>query len=249
MSKRTPPSARLQRRCDETGGAVTLMVILMVPVLVLAAVAAAAVPRRLAAQSAADAAAGNLASLTAAWRDAQARDHGPVDWFFPDCVPADGHTPHGDPTAAELESARVCKTLTRSVLAALSARGFDGADIAGFYSSSYTAPAQAATPDSEHPISLPCRTGGRTVIADAVHLGLAGDWGATGWAEAQIWPNGLRIASEAIGTVTAPTTSQTSPNPVCGDLLDLVPLDDRPDRNNAARRFAESLPTRTAFGH
>ena len=245
MSAHARSTVRMRRNRDQAGGAVTLMVILMVPVCVLAAVVSAAVPRRLAAESAADAAAENLATLAVAWRDAQARDHGSVDWFFPDCAPATAHTPHDDLAVLEPELQPACEALTESLLAGLSARGFDGTTVTGSYSSAYAA---ATDSDDDHPASLPCHAGGRVVVADAVHLGLAADWATTDWAESQVWPRGLRIAAEAVGTISLPAAEGTIAEPACGDLLDLVPLDARPGGDATARQFVESLPTRTAFG-
>ena len=245
MSARTRPPQHTRRSRDQAGGAVTLLVMLMVPVCVLAAVTAAAVPRRLAAHSVADAAAHNLASLAVAWRDAQGRDHGPVDWFFSDCAPSTGDTSNDALAALELELQPACEALTQSLLTGLSARGFDGITVNGFYSSAYAA---ATNSDGDHPASLPCHAGGRTVVTDAVYLGLAADWATTDWAASQVWPRGLRISAEAVGTISTPTTGETIAEPACGDLLDLVPLDTGPASNSGARQFAELLPTRTAFG-
>lgn len=249
MRVRAPQSARARRRRDEVGGAVTLLVMLMVPVCLLAAVAAAAVPRRLAAESAADVAAKNLASLAVAWRDAQARDHGALDWFFGDCVASSTNASAGDLAALEPEFQRACEALTESVLEGLSARGFDANTVTGFYSSAYAASAPTTmTPDGNHAVSLPCHAGGRAIVADAVHLGLAADWATTDWAASQAWPQGLRIAAEAVGTIPLPAASGTMAEPACGSLLDIVPLDAQPAAGNEARQLAESLPTRTGFG-
>ena len=224
----------------------TLLVMLMVPVCVLAAVVAAAVPRRLAAEAAVDSAANNLATLAVAWRDAQARDHASVGWFFPDCAPTTAHTPPEGLAALGSELAPACEALTESVLAGLSARGVDGTTVTGFYSSAYTA---RAISDGDHGASLPCHPGGRTVVTDAVHLGLAADWATTDWAASQVWPRGLRIATETVGTARVPAADGTIAEPACGNLLDLEPLDTRSPSDATARQFAESLPTRTAFGH
>ncbi|WP_428118620.1 hypothetical protein [Candidatus Poriferisodalis sp.] len=248
MSAHARRATQTRRSRDEAGGAVTLLVMLMVPVCVFAAVVAAAVPRRLAAESAADAAAENLASLAVAWRDAQGRDYGPVGWFFPDCAPLDHDTGDGDLAALGHELQHACETLTESLLTGLSGSGLDGMTVAGFYSSAYAASAHATTPNGDHPASLPCHAGGRAVVADAVHLGLAADWATTDWAASQVWPRGLPISTEAIGTLPLPAAAEATPQPACGDLLDLAPLDARPENDNAARIFAESLPTRTAFG-
>lgn len=193
MSVQAPRPARPRGNRGEAGGSVTLMVMLMVPVCVLAAVVAAAVPRRLAAESATEAAADNLASLAVVWRDAQGSDHGPVSWFLPDCAPSSGETPADEAAGLDLELQRACEALTEPVLAGLSARGVDGTTVEGFYSSAYTASAQTTAEDGEHPISLPCHAGGRAIVADAVHLGLAADWATTDWAAGQVWPQGLRL--------------------------------------------------------
>lgn len=248
MSARTRQSMRTRRSRGEAGGAVSLMAVLMVPVCVLAAVVAVAVPRRLAAVSAADAAADNLASLAVVWRDAQGSDHGPVSWFFPDCAPSSGEIPVDAAAGLDLEMQRACEALTESVLAGLSARGVDGTAVEGFYSSAYTASAQTTASDGEHPISLPCHAGGRAIVADAVHLGLAADWATTDWAAGQVWPQGLRLGAEAVGTIRVLAADGTIAEPECGDVLSLVPPDAGLEDRSRARQFAESLPTRTAFG-
>lgn len=231
------------RRSDETGGAVTLLVMLMVPVCVLAAVTAAAVPRRIAAQTSADSAAANLASLAAGWRDAQGRDHGSIGWFPPDCGPAADRAASQAPEALDAELRHACATLARSLLADLGARGFDESAIAGFYSSAYT------THPDPHTISLPCRAGGRAVIADAAHVALAADWGARDWATAHVWPADITIRSEAIGRITRPTGDDSTGPPDCGALLDTALHEGLPRLGDEAQSFAETLPTRTAFGN
>lgn len=250
MRVRAPQSARARRRRDEIGGAVTLLVMLMVPVCVLAAVVAAAVPRRLAAHSAADVAAENLATLAVAWRDAQARDHGALDWFFDHCAASSPNASAGDLAALEPEFQRACEALTESLLEGLSARGFDAGTVTGFYSSAYTTSTHPTmTPDGNHPASLPCHPGGRAIVAEAVHLGLAADWATTDWAASQTWPQGLRITAESVGTIAVPAANDMITAPACASLLDLVPLDAQRAGGSEARQFAESLPTRTGFGN
>ncbi len=236
---------RTRRGRDHTGGAVTLLVVLMVPVFVLAAVVAAAAPRLLAAESAVDAAADNLASLAVVWRDAQARAHGDVGWFFPDCAPSRGDTPDDELAALEPELRPACEALTESLLAGLSARGLDGNTLTGFYSSAYTS---ATNSHSNHPVSLPCHPGGRTLVTDAVHLGLAADWATADWAASQVWPRGLRIAAETVAATRVTAGAEAIADPACGSLLNLEPLHAHPRGGATARQFAESLPTRTAFG-
>ncbi|WP_419855378.1 hypothetical protein [Candidatus Poriferisodalis sp.] len=249
MRARARQSAGPPKRGDETGGAVSLLVMLMVPVCVLAAVVAAAVPRRIAAQASADSAASNLASLAAGWRDVQGRDHGRIGWFPPDCGPAPDRAggQAAEALGADLQSA--CETLARSLLADLGARGFDESDITGFYSSAYTTSTGSATQGDAHPASLPCRAGGRAVIADAAHVALAADWGARDWATAHVWPDGITIRSEAIGRITQPAGDDNTGPPDCGGLLDATLLEGLPRLSDEALSFAETLPTRTAFGN
>lgn len=249
MSARARPSAEPAPRSDETGGAVTLLVILMAPVFVLAAVTAAAVPQRIAAQTTADSAAGNLASLAAGWRDAQGRYHGGISWFPPDCSPAPGRAAGRAAEALDADLQRACETLARSLLAGLGARGFDESALAGFYSSSYTASTSSTALSDTHPASLPCRAGGRAVIADAAHVALAADWGARDWATARVWPDGITIRSEAIGRITLPAVGDSAEPPDCGALLDTVLHEGLPRLGDEALSFAETLPTRTAFGN
>ncbi|WP_419853877.1 hypothetical protein [Candidatus Poriferisodalis sp.] len=237
------------RHSDETGGAVTLLVMLMVPVCVLAAVVAAAVPRRIAAQASADSAAANLASLAAGWRDAQGRDHGRIGWFPPDCDPAPDRAASQAPEALDADLQSACETLARSLLADLGARGFDESAIAGFYSSAYTTSTGSTAHSDAHPASLLCRAGGRAVIADAAHVALAADWGTRDWATAHVWPDGITIRSEAIGRITRPTGDDSAGPPDCGGLFDTALHEGLPRLSDEAQSFAETLPTRTAFGN
>jgi len=260
VSARARPSAGLPGRGDETGGAVTLLVMLMVPVCVLAAVVAAAVPKRLAAQASADSAAANLASLAAGWRDAQGRDHGRIGWFPPDCGPAPARTASQIPEALGDDLQHACETLAESLLADLGARGFDESAMAGFYSSAYTTSAGSAAQGDGHLASLPCHAGGRAVIAEAAHLALAADWGAGDWATAQIWPHGIKIRSEAIGRIARAASNDTTESagedgvtpdglPDCGELFDTALHQGLLRLGDEALSFAETLPTRTAYGN
>lgn len=258
VSALAPTGPGLPGRGDERGGAVTLLVMLMVPVCVLAAVTATAVPERLAAQAVADSAADSLAVLAVAWRDAQGRDHGRIGWFPPDCTPAPGRAADRSAEALGAELRDACEILTGSLLAGLGGRGFDESAVAGFYSSAYTTAALAAAPGDSHAASVPCRAASGAVTVDAAHLALAADWGAGGWATAQVWPDGITIRSEAIGRVTRPAPdAATGPAddgnalgrlPDCGDRLRYA--SDQPTRrlSDEALSLAEALPTRTAFG-
>lgn len=247
MSTRGRETAAQRQRTDETGGAVSLMVMLMVPVCVLAAITAAAVPKRLAAHSAADAAASNLATLAIAWRDAQGRDHDAVGWFFDDCAPYGGAAAEAAPGSTGDDLRHACETLTGSLLAGLSVRGFDSDTLTGFYSSAYTTASPAIDGDV-HPASVPCHAGGGTVVADAAYLALAAEWATGDWAAAQVWPGGTTISAEAVGRITRPGVTATAVNE-CGELLDITALAARPRLAERARSAAVSLPTHTVFGN
>ncbi len=276
-ARRSKAVAR-RRRDDHCGGAVSLLVLLMVPVCVLAAVAAAAVPKRFAARSAADTAAGNLATLAAGWRDAQGRDYDAVGWFFPDCGPPTARPQQptedrdepagpssrpepddGGPDASPSQAAdrdgpeapsgdlrRACETLTRSLLAGLSARGFDSDTLAGYYSSAYTT-ASPAPNSGKHPASLPCHAGGGTVVGDATYLAITAEWATTDWAAAQVWPVGITIAAEALGRIATHDPAAAGTAPPCGELLSLTTPGGRPRLDDEARSIAASLPTNTPF--
>lgn len=259
-------TAARRRRRDERGGAVSLLVILMVPVCVFAAIAATAVPKRLAARSAADAAASDLASLAVAWRDAQGRDHDAIGWFFDDCAPierADEGFAHDEPSDKQADAASLpsetaaggeqgrdirhaCETLTASLLAGLSVRGFDASSVAGFYSSAYTTAAQEASVH-KHTVIVPCRSGGDAVVGDAVYLALSAEWASGDWAAAQLWPDGITIGAEAVGRITHSGTDKDAVAE-CGELFDTAPLESQTRLGDQARSAAWSLPTHVAFG-
>lgn len=241
---RSAVTATGRRRRNEIGGAVSLLVMLMVPVCVFAAIAAVALPKRLAAGSAADAAAADLATLAVAWRDAQGRDHDVIGWFFDDCAPLRDPTTGTPPHTGDNSLRHVCETLTASLLAGLSARGFDYGTVTGTYSSAYTT---AGAGDDVHAVSLPCHAGGRTVAADAVYLALTAEWATGDWAAAQVWPDGITISTEAVGRITR-SGDATDGVEGCGDLFDVVPLEARLRLDDRARAVALSLPTHTAFG-
>lgn len=260
-SSETGPTTQRPRRRGERGGALSLIVILLAPTLALAAIAAAAVPQRLAAQAAVDDAAAELAAMAAIWRTAQAQPHDPVEGFFPDCTrrrstPPDGHeslpdpsrdpqqTP-GDPAAADPDAPDPRRTLrdaciaaTRSLLAGLGARGVDADRLAGYYTSGFSTIAPSPG-DADHPPSVPCRVSAGIGASDAVHLGIAADWGAGGWAPAQIWPGGMVLHSHATAYVTQ-FSDTDNPDELAGCA---------PPRSPAMRALADRAPTRTAFGN
>lgn len=233
------------RADDHAGGAVSLVVILMVPVSAFAAVVAMAVPQRLAAESSLEETAADVAAVAAAWRDAQGRDHAPLDAFLGDCASvAQSDSPLStgatDGFAGRLRG--VCDALSGAVLRDLGAHGFDPATIRGFYSGAYATAANA--PQSW---SLPCGSGNRTAVSNAVHLGVVAHWNGPGWAAAQAFPDGVPMGAEAVGHVVRADGGATLPP--CGALLSLVPerLSPAGHSNRGARRLAESVPARAAF--
>ena len=234
------------------------MVILVTPMLVLAAVAAAAVPQRLAAQTALDDSAVELAAMAAIWRDDQARPHGPVDWFFPDCAAGDLRSPASHSTedldsndgeaadsapertaapADRLAIRRACHAATESLLGRLGGLGIDADRLAGFHTSLLSADLPAS--DDDHPPSVPCQAGSGAVTADAVYLAISAPWTNAGWASSQIWPDGDTLHAQATGRLiehTPPAGARALPD--CTAL-------GKPH----IRRIADQAATRTAFGH
>ena len=244
---------------DERGGAIALMVILVTPMLVLAAIAAAAVPQRLAAQIAFDDSAVELAAMAAIWRDDQARPHGPLEWFFPDCAAADldadasdstehvrssdgeGADPapsHNATPADGLALRQTCHAATGSLFGGLGGLGIDADRLAGYHTSLFSA-SRLAGGNDDHPPSVPCHTARDAVAADAVQLGISAPWTSAGWASAQIWPDGDTLEALAIGRLIeqAPPASARS-------LPDCALLGEP-----HSRRIADQAATRTAFGH
>jgi hypothetical protein len=234
------------RATDHAGGAVSLVVILMVPVSAFAAVVAMAVPQRLAAESSLEEATADIADLAAAWRDAQGRDDAPLDAFFGDCASVALSTSgQGDAATGEFADRLrdVCEALSGAVLRDLGRHGFDPSRLRGFYSGSYAATAMP------HGWSLPCSTGNRTMVSNAVHVGVVAHWDGPGWAAAQAMPDAVSMGAESVGHVVRSDGGDAT-LPPCGSLLGLVPTRlalAGQDGQQAARELAESVPTRIPF--
>ena len=45
---------------------------------------------------------------------------------------------------------------------------------------------------------LVAEAGAGTVNAETVYVSMVGDWSQAGWAASQVWPDGLRLGSEAL---------------------------------------------------
>ncbi|WP_423917472.1 hypothetical protein [Candidatus Poriferisodalis sp.] len=108
-----------------------------------------------------------------------------------------------------------CELVRESVLRDLGYLGVNAGSLQGFYSDSLT-----ISPVTNKP---PCRASPGTMVEDAVHVALAADWQHAGWAAAQVWPEGTRVAAESIGRLSLPDTA----NPAIGCGESLAVLDER----------------------
>ena len=159
-----------------------------------------------------------------------------------------------------------CRTVLETLLRDLGHLGVDAGTVRGFYSDSLTAsilwdrvcsdpihPDQAACEAAgEDWEPQPCQTSEATAVHDAVHVALAADWQDAGWAAAQVWPDGMRIAAESMGRlsqldVLAPTL------PPCGDRLIVLDSEGRPawagnDPSPASRDLSQLVRRTTLSG-
>ncbi len=170
---------------DQAGGAVSLWVVLMVPVSAFAAVMAMAGPHRQAAESSVVDTASDLATLAVALRDGR-DDQRRIDGFLPgDCSV--------DPLDKDKDGLeKVCKLLLGDN--ATGAEGYLHRDLgnlgvnteswSGFYGDEVT--------------TVPCQISDDLQTREAVYLAFAADWNDGGWAAAQAWPDGVRMATELI---------------------------------------------------
>lgn len=186
-----PRERTARRRCrGEAGGAVTLCLVLLVPVSMLGAVAALAVPQRLAAESAVHDAAHDIAEM-ASIRGAS-RDRVTALTLDPSCG-ADRSVL----SPAELETHIAMCAVVRS----LGTTGFAMESVRGFYTNTLYAgvrnPGAPATAARVPYVHL-CEADAGTVNAETVYVSMVGDWSQAGWAASQVWPDGLRLGSEAL---------------------------------------------------
>lgn len=190
-------------RRGEAGGAVTLCVVLLVPVSMLAVIAAAAVPQRLAAQTALHDAAYDIAAVASS--RGVARD--PVAGLTLDPVCGAGQ---GTLSVPEVETLTAVCAVVRS----LGTAGFETETLRGFYTNTLQAdvhtPGAATTAVSDSAVHLwhLCEAGAATVNAEVVYASVAGDWTQAGWAAAQVWPDGQRLAAEALALRDPAAVSQ-----------------------------------------
>ncbi|MCY3786774.1 MAG: hypothetical protein OXG47_08640 [bacterium] len=234
MSPTGSPEGRNQR-----GGAISLWVVLMVPVMLGLGLAAMAVPQRLAAEHTVESTAADLATMAVVWRDTTNQLLGPLDGFPPDCFSDDA------------EAAAACHGFWGVLARDLNSQGVDIFSVRGFYGDSYTAaPEAAARP--------PCRIYGSTLLLDANHVAIAADWYGD-WAARQLWPDGVRMASESVGHLNVlfvETEGDEAAEPgekgnECDDRYRMIDDAGVPqwldDPQNEARLLSESLPYRTVF--
>ena len=134
----------------------------------------------------------------------------------------------------ELQEA--CELLFEALTRDLGYLGVDVVDAQGFYSDSLTMSAAATVPKP------PCRASERMVVTDAVHVALAADWRDAGWAAAQVWPDGTRVAGQSVGRLTrADRAAALAP---CGEALTVLDEQGRPVIDPAAqsRDLTGSVP-------
>ena len=210
----------------------------MVPVSAFAAVVAMAGPQRLAAESTVQEAADDLAAFTVVWRDGYLEPTGQLAAFPLSCdEPNEAHQAEldalimdrddligigaNDPDhleygnfllAVEKLEARKgyvrqwhasCELLLVSLLSDLGQLGIDGNSLEGFYSDSLSR-------SPLDPAKVPCKLSERVMMRDAVHVALAADWQDAGWAAAQVWPDGSRMAAESISRLSQTDTAAAS---------------------------------------
>lgn len=172
-----------------------------------------------------------------------------------------------DELISYLEWDIACEFVFEAVARDLGQRGVDVRTLRGFYSDGLSSSPQwwrcnvdptlvdadeceAAGGAWDAP-AIPCASSHQTVVPDAVHVAIAADWQDAGWAAAQLWPGGRRVAAESIGRLTQhdPTGA---PSPRCADLLAVLDTQGRPvwaDPSAEApnSRTLSQLVPRTAF--
>ena len=135
----------------------------------------------------------------------------------------------------------VCDLMVESLLRDLGHLGVDMDSLRGFYSDSLK---MSGLDAGDRP---PCLSDGGIMVHDAVHVALAADWREAGWAAAQVWPDGTRVAGESMGRISQrvdPAEAQPCP-PEAFAVLD---KQGRPNLEPAApsRLLSRSVP-RTAL--
>ena len=221
------------RRGDQRGSGISLWVIVMTPILLFAGVVARAGPQRMAAESTMQDSAEDLAAMAAIRRHTEGIHEGPLVAFPFDCQSPD----------AQLRAS--CDRMEAMLVQDLADVGIDVASLRGFYSDSLS---QARPRDGSASAYLPCRAGSgagtdtERLFVDGAHAAVAGDW-AYGWAAAQVWPGGVRVAADSTSYLTGIAQSTAAPcdehpgDDSRGDLLD--------PSNPRAREITRDVGSRT----
>ena len=89
---------------------------------------------------------------------------------------------------------KACDLLFESLFRDLGYLGVDMNSLRGFYSDSLSMSSQPEKPQ--------CLSSEYILVEDAVHVVLAADWQDAGWAAAQVWPDGTRVAAESMGRIS-----------------------------------------------
>ena len=146
---------------------------------------------------------------------------------------------------------QACEVLFEWIVRDLGGLGVDINSLEGFYGDSLT-----AAPSLSHPLAnpdqmaLPCKISERVEVRDAVHVALAADWAHAGWAAAQVWPDGTRVAAESIGRMRRNVVVSTV-DEKCLKRLDVLNTYGRPvvldDPDAPSRQISQSVPGRTVI--
>ncbi|WP_420446146.1 hypothetical protein [Candidatus Poriferisodalis sp.] len=253
----------------------SLWVVLMVPVSAFAALVALAGPQRIAAESTMQEATDDLAEFAAVWRIGNDQAGGALPAFPPECARDESQrqvvqdeidrlqglveNPLTDPNnVPQLEADRdaevakltnwdarwddveaMCDMFFESVVRDLGYLGVEVGSVRGFYSDSLLSAEE-----------LPCRAGS-VVVLDAVYVALAADWANAGWASAQVWPGGMRVAAASIGRASRATDSNADAGlPVCPESLRLFDEQGRLilEPGSPWRTLVESVPRTAVSG-
>ena len=146
---------------------------------------------------------------------------------------------------------QACEVLFEWIVRDLGGLGVDINSLEGFYGDSLTAAPSLSLPP-RHPVqmALPCKISERVEVRDAVHVALAADWEHAGWAAAQVWPDGTRVAAESIGRMRRNVVLSTV-DEECLKNLDVLNTYGRPvvldDPDAPSRQISQSVPGRTVI--
>ena len=135
-----------------------------------------------------------------------------------------------------------CDLLFESLLRDLGYLGVDMNSLRGFYSDSLKM--------SPQPVKPPCRASAGTMVEDAVHVALAADWQDAGWAAAQVWPDGTRMAAESVGRLSRRDATTVPVAVDCNGVLTVLDERGRPklDPTDDSRMLTRSVARTSLSG-